>query len=170
MSRRRPAQRVLSLICLSLLVLVPVHLVARDTLPGPVPAKVLRVIDGDSIVVRASIWLGQEVETAVRLLGVDSPELRGACREERNLAARSRDFTAELAGAGTEIKLSEIQLGIFAGRVLARVESADGVDIGQALIDAGLARAYDGGRRVSWCPEAAARRRQFAANSPYSIL
>ena len=132
-------------------VLVALPLSARESLPGPVPATVLRVIDGDSLVVRATIWLGQEVETVVRLLGVDTPELRGACGEERDLAALSRDLTAELAGAGAEISLSDIQLGKFAGRVLARVVTAAGVDIGQALIDAGLARAYGGGRRASWC-------------------
>ena len=115
------------------------------------PATVLRVIDGDSLVVRATIWLGQKVETTVRLLGVDTPELRGACGEERDLATRSRAFTARLAETGAEVTLSDIQLGKFAGRVLARVVTTDGVDIGQALIDAGLARPYRGGRRGTWC-------------------
>jgi len=124
---------------------------ARESLPGPVPVTVLRVIDGDSLVVRATIWLGQEVETTVRSLGVDTPELRGACGEERNLATRSRAFTARLAETGAEISLSDIQLGKFAGRVLARVVAAGGVDIGQALIDAGLVHPYRDGRRASWC-------------------
>jgi endonuclease YncB( thermonuclease family) len=142
-------------ICLFCLLLMMPPLFARETLLGPVPATVLRVIDGDSLVVRATIWLGQEVETTVRLLGVDTPELRGACGEERNLATRSRAFTARLADTGAEISLSDIQLGKFAGRVLARVVTAGGVDIGQALIDAGLARPYRGGRRGSWCVRAA---------------
>jgi micrococcal nuclease len=129
-------------ICLFCLLLMMPPLFARETLLGPVPTTVLRVIDGDSLVVRATIWLGQEVETTVRLLGVDTPELRGACGEERNLATRSRAFTARLADTGAEISLSDIQLGKFAGRVLARVVTAGGVDIGQALIDAGLARPY----------------------------
>ena len=141
--------------CLFCLLLLMPPLLAREPLPGPVPATVLRVIDGDSLVVRATIWLGQELETTVRLLGVDTPELRGDCGQERSLATRSRAFTAGLAATGAEISLSDIQLGKFAGRVLARVETAGGVDIGQALIDAGLARIYSGGRRLSWCPPAA---------------
>lgn len=76
-------------------------------------------------------WLGRDVETTVRLLGVDTPELRGACGEERNLTTRSRAFTARLAETGAEFSLSDIQLAIFAGRVLARVVTAGGVDIGQ---------------------------------------
>ena len=96
----------------------------------------LGVIAGDSLVVRATTWLGQEVETTVRLLGVDTLELRAACGEEWNLATRSRAFTAWLVETGAEITLSDIQLGKFAGRGLALVVTAGGVDIGQALIDA----------------------------------
>ena len=54
----------------------------------------------------------------VRLLGVDTPELPGACGEERNLATPSRAFTARLAETSAEITLSDIQLGKFAGGVL----------------------------------------------------
>ncbi len=36
---------------------------ARELLPGPVPARVIQVIDGDTLVVKARIWLGQDVET-----------------------------------------------------------------------------------------------------------
>ncbi len=32
----------------------PLH---RQSVPGPVPAKVLRVIDGDTLMVRARIWI-----------------------------------------------------------------------------------------------------------------
>jgi endonuclease YncB( thermonuclease family) len=34
---------------------------------------------------------------------------------------------------------------------LARIEDAAGIDLGRALLDAGLARTYAGGRRESWC-------------------
>ena len=46
-------------ICLAVfsisLVLTVSPLLAREALPGPVPATVLRVIDGDSLVVRTTI-------------------------------------------------------------------------------------------------------------------
>jgi len=143
-ARRGVARALLTLACFLLPMLL---LSAREYLPGPVPATVLRVIDGDSLVVRATIWLGQEVETTVRLLGVDTPELRGKCSEERELAAHSRRLTAELAEQGSKVSLTEIQLGKFA----ARVTTSRGVDVGDALIEAGLGRAYHGGRRGSWC-------------------
>ncbi len=49
------------------------------------------------------------------------------------------------------VRLREIRYGKFAGRVLARVETLDGTDLGQGLLAAGLARPYDGRRRASWC-------------------
>ena len=41
----------------------------RMRLPGPFPAEVLGVIDGDTFEARVTIWLGHEVTTRVRLLG-----------------------------------------------------------------------------------------------------
>ncbi len=127
-----------------------------DGVPGPVSARVLDVIDGDTILVRARIWIGQEVETRVRLVGVDAPELRGACAHERGLAVAARDFVVA-ALAGGPVRLSDIRHGKYGGRVLARVVTAEGDDLGALLVAAGLARAYRGGRRGGWCDEAAAR-------------
>src|SRR3989338_6548178 len=47
---------------------------SEEPVTGPVAAAVLEVIDGDTIVVRARIWLGQAVETRVRLSWADAPE------------------------------------------------------------------------------------------------
>jgi hypothetical protein len=62
---------------------------AGDVLAGPVPAQVVRVVDGYIIEVRAHIWLGRDILTLVRLAGVDAPELCGDCALENTLAARA---------------------------------------------------------------------------------
>ncbi len=126
---------------------------ARDVVPGPVPARVVAVIDGDTITVRARIWLGQDVETRVRLAGVDAPELRGACPRERALAVAARDLLVAAVG-GAEVTLTEIRYDKFGGRVLAHVESAAGESLSKLLVAAGLGRVYDGGKRDSWCDSA----------------
>ncbi len=123
---------------------------SREVLPGPVVARVLAVVDGDTLVVRARIWLGQALDTKVRLAGVDAPELNGRCEAERRRAAAARSLVRELV-AGGEVVLKDIQFGKYAGRVVARVETPAGRDLGQALLAAGLARPYRGGRRESWC-------------------
>lgn len=122
------------------------------SLPGPIPAAVVRVVDGDTLTVRARIWIGQEVETNVRLAGVDAPELHARCDDERERALRARDFTERLTQGG-EVTLSEVRTDKFGGRVDARVRTPDGVDVSDALIKAGLARAYAGDRRAAWCAE-----------------
>ena len=83
------------------------------------------VIDGDTIVVHARIWLGQDVETRVRLDGVDAPEMNGGCEAARRLARRARDFVRAKAASG-RVVLSHITYGKYAGRVLARVRVPGG--------------------------------------------
>lgn len=127
---------------------------AAERLGGPVEAEVVRVIDGDSLVVRARIWLGQTVETHVRLAGVDTPELRGKCAEEREKAEAARAALIAFLGEG-KVALSEIEADKFGGRVRARLASAGHDDIAAAMIAGGHARAYDGGARAGWCRVAA---------------
>ena len=128
----------------------------RDPIPGPVPALVVDVIDGDTVLVRARIWLGQEVETPVRLDGVDTPELRGKCQAARRLAREARAFVQARVG-GRQVILRDIQYGKYAGRVVARIQTPDGDDLADALIAAGLGHAYDGAARAPWCVGAKAR-------------
>jgi len=136
---------------------------AGERLSGPVGAQVLRVLDGDTLEVSAHIWLGQDVATRVRLSGIDAPELRGACSYERELAVRARayllarlgsspDFPSD-SGDGRRVRVSlyDISLGKYGGRVLARVLTENGEDLGRSLLAAGLARPYAGGRRRAWC-------------------
>jgi endonuclease YncB( thermonuclease family) len=119
-------------------------------LAGPIPARVLQVVDGDTVRVRARIWLDQELTTLVRLAGVDAPETKARCEEERVLAARAHALLETLAADGVVV-LADVTLGKYAGRVVARVSSPGGKDWAAALLAAGLARPYDGGAREGWC-------------------
>jgi micrococcal nuclease len=123
---------------------------AAETLPGPVPATLVEVIDGDTLRVRARIWLGQEIETAVRLAGVNAPELAGKCDTERRLAREARDSLAH-ALVGADLLLTDIRWDKYGGRVVATVRTGEGRDPAAALLAEGLARRYDGGRREGWC-------------------
>lgn len=125
---------------------------AEDVLPGPIPARVERVVDGDTVVVAARIWLGQTIVTHVRIAGVDTPELRGDCPLERDLAVAARDGLADLL-TPAEVTLHGVRMGTYAGRVVAEIHDAQGRDVGTVLLTLGLARAYDERRgREGWCP------------------
>jgi micrococcal nuclease len=117
---------------------------------GPIPAQVLNVIDGDTVLVRARIWLDQDIKTKIRLAGVDAPEISGKCAYERNLAIKARNLVRRLLSGGKAV-LSDIRYGKYAGRVVARIQDQNGRDVTQSLVDAGLGRIYDGGARASWC-------------------
>ena len=128
---------------------------AGDVVLGPVPARVVQVVDGDTLVVRAHIWLGQDVETLVRVSGIDAPELKGQCELERTRALASRDHLASRVAGGTVV-LTQVRYEKYGGRVLAQVRLADGTDLARDMIVAGHARPYDGGKRGVWCEEARA--------------
>lgn len=54
------------------------------------PADVLRVIDGDTFEARVRVWPGLDVDTKVRLRGVDAPELHARCADEYVKAQAAR--------------------------------------------------------------------------------
>lgn len=133
--------------------LLPVAAGAERTLAGPIAARVTEVLDGDSVRVMAEIWPDQFVATIVRVRGIDTAELRRPrCPAERDLAERARAAVAQLI-ADRPVRLYQVETGKFGGRVLARLETEDGVDLASHLLERGLARDYQGGRRQSWCPE-----------------
>ena len=123
---------------------------AAEALAGPVSAVVERVVDGDTVDVRARIWLGQNLTVSVRIEGVDAPETRSDCADERRLAIDARDFLTRRL-LNREITLLRVVYDKFGGRVRAETSDTDG-DIGQALLAAGLARPHRGERREPWCP------------------
>lgn len=134
----------------------PVYAVSTDRrLTGPVQAIVERVIDGDTLAVRARIWLDQEVRVKVRIAHIDTPELSAHCPRERQKAVLARDFIQNILFAKGQgeptVWLSDIDQDKYGGRVLARVAVHSGDDIAGALVKAGLAQSYEGKRRADWC-------------------
>ena len=123
---------------------------AAETLPGPVRARVTQVIDGDTLAVQARIWLGQDVDIHVRLIGIDAPELKSKCAAERDAAVKAREALALMVG-DSDVILSDVRYDKYGGRVLARVAAADGTDLANALVARRLARPYDGKSRAGWC-------------------
>ena len=147
MGRTRQALTIacgLALACLTL----PAQ--AADEMASPVAAAVTRVLDGDTLEVRAEVWLGIELTSHVRIRGIDAPELHGTCAAERTMAEAARDRLTQLAG--DSIRLAHIAQDKYGGRVDTDVVNASGTDLKAAMIAAGLARAYDGGTRGDWCP------------------
>lgn len=114
---------------------------------GPVEALLVRVVDGDTLLVDAQPWPEQRIRVYVRLRGIDAPELHSRCAEVREAARHARTVLGELV-AGTDIvELSRISGDKYYGRVLAEVRIPTGEDLSEVMLSRDLVRPYSGGRR-----------------------
>jgi endonuclease YncB( thermonuclease family) len=114
------------------------------------PAEVLRIIDGDTFEARVRVWPGLDVDTKVRLRGIDAAELHARCADELAKAQAARTaLEAMLANGG--VAISRVGVDKYGGRVDAVVSTSSIADVSAALLSGGFARSYDGGRRGTWC-------------------
>ena len=118
---------------------------------GPVTAEVIRVIDGDTILVAAKPWPQQTMEVYVRLRGIDAPELRSACSATRDAGRQARDALASLTVGQGPIQLTHISGDKYFGRVVADMHLSDGRNPAQEMLSAGYVTPYDGGRKPKTC-------------------
>jgi endonuclease YncB( thermonuclease family) len=135
---------------ISLLSVLSLFVQAKPQYGTVTVSKVINVYDGDTFRVNIDSLppiVGKNIP--IRVNGVDTPEIRGKCQYEKNLALEARDFVrAKLANA-KEIKLTNLQRGKYF-RVVANV-LVDGVSLEQELLDNNLAYEYSGGKKLSWC-------------------
>ncbi len=141
--------RCLSTAVALILALAPVATLGADAILGPINARVVSVYDGDTLTVDAEPWPGLTARTSVRVDGVDTPEIRGKCQAEKDMAIRARDFVRAVVGAS--VRLTDVRPGKYAGRIIADVW-VDGRKLADLLIAEKLGRPYHGGRREGWCP------------------
>jgi endonuclease YncB( thermonuclease family) len=113
-------------------------------------AEVVRIIDGDTFVARMRTEPGGEVETRVRLRRIDAAELHARCSKELRLALAARAALQRLLADGS-VMLSHVGPDKYPGRIDANVATRNSADVSAAMLNGGWARAYDGGRRGTWC-------------------
>ena len=121
-----------------------------SNLPGPIPATVTKVIDGDTVAVEAYIWPDQWIAVHVRIRGIDAPEIHGKCDFERQKAEAAKNLVSGYLSEG-KATLTDINIDKYGGRVVANMITPEGVNLGQILLDKGLAHAYSGGHKSGWC-------------------
>ena len=124
---------------------------AKDLLVGPYTVTNIDVYDGDTFKGDVKIWPNLTVRVGVRISGINTPEIRGKCEDEKELAKEARDKLITLLVA--PVRIWHIYNGKYAGRVIANVSTEKG-DIALAMIDSGHARMYLGkGPRKGWCEQ-----------------
>lgn len=116
-------------------------------------AKIVRVSDGDTIVIAAPYLPAPlRPQLAVRIFGVDTPEKghRAQCAAEAQKGEQASEWTRKLVASGKTFQVTLYAWDKFGGRVLGDI-LVDGVSVRQGLIAAGLAREYYGDAKQSWC-------------------
>lgn len=124
---------------------------AGDTFGDITGVVLVRVYDGDTFFVdipELHPLVGDEI--GIRVRGVDTPEIRARCDDERDLAYAARRLAEETLSDARSIDLMAIGRGRYF-RIVATV-LVDGVDLAETLIAAGVGVPYTGkGPRHSWC-------------------
>lgn len=86
----------------------------------------------------------------VRIAGIDTPEIKGKCAREKELARSARDLVNGRLSHAARIDLEDLGRDKYF-RIGARVV-ADGQDLGVELLRLGLAVSYFGGHKEGgWC-------------------
>ena len=130
--------------------LISVSVQAKPQYGTVTVSKVISVYDDDTFRVNIDSLppiVGKNIP--IRVNGVDTPEIRGKCQYEKNLALKARDFVRVKLADAKEIKLTNLQRGKYF-RVVANV-LVDGVSLEQELLDNKLAYEYSAGKKLNWC-------------------
>ena len=106
--------------------------------------------DGDTCYVVAKTLPDTLRNMSIRILGIDTPEIRGDCSEEKSLALQGRAFANDMFRNANNIEFRNLKWDKYGGRILADVY-IDGMSYKHEIIEAGLAREYDGGKKLGWC-------------------
>jgi len=106
--------------------------------------------DGDTCYVIAKTLPESLRNMSIRILGIDTPEIRADCPEEKELALQGRVFANDMFRNANNIEFHNLKWDKYGGRILADVY-IDGVSYKDEIIEAGLAREYYGGKKIGWC-------------------
>lgn len=113
-------------------------------------SRVTTIYDGDTFTATIDSWPGIAGKNiGVRISGIDTPEMRGKCKKEIELARMAKKKTVAMIRSAKTIELRQMRRDKYF-RIDAEV-FADGRSIGQALISAGLAVPYHGDKKATWC-------------------
>lgn len=111
----------------------------------------VRNYDGDTVtfnIPNIHPVIGERV--SIRVRGIDTPEIRGKCQKEKDLAYEAKAVVKNALVGVKDITLTEVGRGKYF-RLVANI-IADGTSLAQILLDKELAVVYNGGTKTkNWC-------------------
>jgi len=112
-------------------------------------AKLIRVVDGDTIDAEIDLGFKVYIKERIRFAGIDTPESRTRHKHEKSwgLAAKCRVKDLLEYGDAEFTLTTELQKKGKFGRILGTVILADGTSLSEILLDEKLAIPYEGGNK-----------------------
>lgn len=108
--------------------------------------SIASVYDGDTFKINLNCSLAVYCEKVpVRVLGVDTPEIKGKTEREKKLAQQAKEFTKKFLAKGP-VSLTNCGRDKYF-RLLCDVTNGDGKNLAKELIKANLGYAYYGGTK-----------------------
>lgn len=106
--------------------------------------KVERVIDGDTVDIIIDLGFGLSLKQRVRVIGIDTPELRSKNEAEREAAKKSKDFAEQWFISDNCMTVTTYKDDKY-GRILGDFKRTDKSEaFSEALLSAGHAEIYRG--------------------------
>lgn len=116
---------------------------SSDTLEN---VEIVSVYDGDTFKINLSCSLAAYCDkVSVRVRGVDTPEIKGKTKREKELAKQAKTFTKDFL-AKTPVTLRNCGRDKYF-RLLCDVSNREGKDLAKELIKHDLGYSYDGGKK-----------------------
>lgn len=114
------------------------------------PSDVTKVYDGDTFTVTIPTVpkvFGDNI--SIRIKGIDAPEIRTSCAEEKEAALISRGHLSRLLTTGEEITILNVERDKYF-RLLADVVVGN-VNVAHEMLISGNAVEYNGGKKTTYC-------------------
>lgn len=145
-------------ILLTLLLALSVSTTAAAQATYVYDGKVVRLKDGDTLVLEIAGWPAPFNPIDVRVDGIDTPESRQTSGKKKikkcelAMGRKSSAYAKSILRPGDMVKViyKEGRHEKY-GRLLADITLPNGKDMATEMISAGHAKAYDGGAKRKWC-------------------
>jgi|LWDU01.1.fsa_nt_gi micrococcal nuclease len=112
-------------------------------------AKLIRVVDGDTIIAELDLGFNIFIKERIRFSGIDTPESRTRNKYEKSWGIGAKERVAELlSGNNTNFILTtELQKKGKFGRILGNIVLRNGRSVNSVLLTEKLAIPYEGGNK-----------------------
>ena len=109
-------------------------------------AKLIKVIDGDTVDLDVDLGMDVHINTRIRLAGINTPELHSKDEAEREAAKRAKSALEGLMVNPMVMTTQKDEKEKY-GRYLATITNGNGVNVNEYMVKLGHAKKYDGGAR-----------------------